>query len=263
MTEEGDFMKKYFSITCAILFSLMIFSTVNKKVLACNSNEVQDKAIHPKEVFLTFDDGPSENNTKEILKTLKDNNVRATFFIVGMKSEENPKMLKELSESGMSIGIHTYSHDYKIMYKSLEEYIKDFEKCRTVIKNVTGREPISYIRLPGGSDNLVTSKSNLESIKKTLNDNGLKYVDWNVCAGDAESTQVTVEKVKNNIISQCKDKNFAVVLMHDTYYKKFTAEALPEVIKYLQKEGFVFRTFDDLTPSEEDKMVKMGILNRK
>lgn len=260
-------MKRYFSITYAVLVFLIVFfalefTVVYERALACSSGAVQDKPLYPREVFLTFDDGPCENNTKEILKTLKDNNVKATFFVVGMKGEENPKILKKLSDNGMSIGIHTYCHDYKIVYKSLEEYIRDFEKCRTVIKNITGREPVSYIRLPGGSDNLVTSKSNLESIKRTLKDNGLKYVDWNVCAGDAESSKVTVEKVKKNIINQCKDKNFAVILMHDTYYKHFTAEALPEVIKYLQKEGFVFRTFDDLTPSEEKLMERMGILNR-
>lgn len=148
------------------------------------------------------------------------------------------------------------------MYKNIDSYLKDYDACQNVIKKITGRNPISYIRMPGGSDNLVTSRSNLENIKKVLNEKGLKYVDWNVSVGDAESGEISADKIKQNIITQCREKRMAVILMHDTYYNHFTVEALPDVIKYLKEEGFVFRTFDDLTVNEENRMVNLRVINR-
>ena len=232
------------------------------KAYDCNLHRTSSNIQNSKEVFLTFDDGPCINNTRKILKILKDSNVKATFFIVGMKGEENPQLLKEISDNGMSIGIHTYSHDYSKIYKNISEYFKDYDACEKVIKKITGRNPVVYIRMPGGSDNLVASKSKLNDIKKELNMRGLKYVDWNVSAGDAESRELSAEKVRGNVIDQCKDKKMAIVLMHDTYYKNCTVEALPDIIEYLKNEGFVFRTFDDLTANEEDRMVNGGIINR-
>lgn len=214
-----------------------------------------------KEVFLTFDDGPSPNNTRKILKILKDNNIKATFFVVGIKAEENPAALKELSDNGMSIGIHCYSHNYKTIYRNLLSYEEDYEKCKNSIKNITGKEPIPYVRLPGGSTNDFLSKSVLTAIKGKLCKDKINYVDWNVCSGDADSHVVPVEKIKNNIRTQCKDKKFAVVLMHDTYYKYFTVDSLPDIIKYLKSQGFVFRTFDDLTEGEKKELINLKIVN--
>lgn len=287
-------MKRYFSIICVVLVSALFFcakfpmspnikqiepnyldenmnnegtysydsNKTNEESYVHDSSKVIDNPPASKEVFLTFDDGPCINNTGKILKILKDNNVKATFFIVGIKGEENPKILKDLSDNGMSIGVHTYSHEYTKIYKNPDSYLKDFYACQNVIRKITGREPVPYVRMPGGSDNLVASKGSLNSIKSILNERGLKYVDWNVSSGDAESHKVSVEKVKRNVITQCNDKKLAIVLMHDTYYKHFTVEALPDIIQYLKTEGFVFRTFDDLTPNEESQMVKMRVVNR-
>jgi peptidoglycan/xylan/chitin deacetylase (PgdA/CDA1 family) len=222
----------------------------------------QNSTECPKEVFLTFDDGPSINNTRKILKILNDNKIKATFFVVGMKVEENPTILKDLSDSNMSIGIHTYSHDYKKIYKNLESYMNDYEVCKNSIIKITNKEPINYTRLPGGSTNLMTSKANLDLIKKTLKDKEINYVDWNVCSGDAESHEVPVDKIKTNVKNQCQDKQTAVILMHDTYYKHFTVEALPEIIKYLKDQGFVFKTFDDLSKADEKKLIDLKIINK-
>ncbi|NMM64480.1 polysaccharide deacetylase [Clostridium sp. P21] len=238
------------------------YNSPNNKTLGYNYVNSDVQSLYPKEVFLTFDDGPCINNTHKILKILKDNNVKASFFVVGIKATENPEVLKEIHNSGMCIAVHTYSHDYKKIYKNLDAYLNDYDACCNVIQNLTGKTPSPYIRLPGGSTNLVTSKSNLNSIKNALNEKGIRYVDWNVCSGDAESHVVAVDKIKNNVMTQCKDKNFAVILMHDTYYKYFTVEALPDIINYLKNEGYVFRTFDDVTPAEESEMIKLKIINK-
>ena len=109
----------------------------------------------------------------------------------------------------------------------------------------------------------MTSKTNLNLIKKALNDKGIKYVDWNVCSGDADSHEVPVEKIKRNVKNQSQNKKFAVILMHDAYYKHFTVESLPEIITYLKDQGFVFRTFEDLTKAEEKEMIDLEVINKK
>lgn len=218
--------------------------------------------LYPKEVFLTFDDGPSETTTLKILKILKDNNVKGTFFVIGKKCEKNPEILKELKANGMAIASHTYTHEYKVIYKNVENYFNDLDKCNNTIKNITGSLPLNYTRLPGGSDNLMTSKRNMEDIRKHLKERGICYVDWNVSSADAASDNVPASKIYNNVMKQCKNKNLAVVLMHDAYYKRTTVEALPSIIKNLKEQGFYFRTFEDLSEEEEKIMIRCGIINR-
>jgi peptidoglycan/xylan/chitin deacetylase (PgdA/CDA1 family) len=264
-------MKRFVKHSYIVFIITLLFMCVNNRTnvygdelnIFDNSLKNQNSTECPKEVFLTFDDGPSVNNTRKILKILNDNNIKATFFVVGLKCEENPIILKELSDNGMSIGVHTYSHNYKKIYGSLESYMDDYEACKNTIQKITNKEPIHYIRFPGGSNNPMARKATLDSIKKTLNDKGIKYVDWNVCSGDADAHEVPVNKIKRNVKNQCQNKKIAVILMHDTYYKHFTVESLPEIITYLKNEGFVFRTFGDLSESEEKEMINIEIINKK
>ncbi|MBP1863066.1 peptidoglycan/xylan/chitin deacetylase (PgdA/CDA1 family) [Clostridium tetanomorphum] len=225
--------------------------------VAVNSNNKSKIA------FLTFDDGPSPNNTRKILKILKENDVKATFFIVGTKGEANPQILRELSNNGMCILPHSYSHSYKDIYSSSNSYFNDLNKCIDVIKRITGTAPLPYTRLPGGSDNLVSNPENLRTIRNKLNAKGIDYVDWNVSSGDASEETVTTSTIKNNVFNQCKNNNFSVILMHDTYYKNTTVEALPYTIKHLKEQGFEFRTFENLSAWERGTMINMGIINRR
>jgi len=219
------------------------------------------KKMYPKEVFLTFDDGPSSNNTSAILKVLKANNIKATFFVVGKSVQQYPQIVKELVENGMCIMPHSYTHEYSI-YKSTDTYFQDLEACSAAIEKVTGIKNQLYTRLPGGSDNRVSNKVQLKKIRDTLKGKYIYYVDWNVSSADAAGEKVPMERIKENVINQCKGKKLAVVLMHDSYPKTTTAEALPYIIKYLKNEGFEFRTFDDITPEEEKFMIKEGVINR-
>lgn len=215
-----------------------------------------------KEVFLTFDDGPSANSTMEILNILKEKNVKATFFLVGNRIAQYPKTTKILDENNMCLAPHTYSHKYKIIYKSVESYFEDLKKCRSSIKAVTGREPVKYVRLPGGSDNEMTSREKLSEIRKKLREQDIRYVDWNVSSGDAMGTKISKEIIEKNIISQSQNSKFVVVLMHDSDMKKTTVEALPSIIDFFQSNGYEFKTFDKVTNKEENIMKKIGVLNR-
>lgn len=219
------------------------------------------KSMYPKEVFLTFDDGPSSNNTLAILQILKSNNVKATFFVIGSRVQQYPQIIKELDKNDMCIMPHSYTHEYSI-YKSVSSYFQDLEACSSSIEKVIGVKEQLYTRLPGGSDNQVSNRVQMQKIRNALKEKYIYYVDWNVSSADAASERVPMERIKENVINQCKGKRLAVVLMHDSYPKTTSVEALPYIIKYLKSEGFEFRTFDDVTPAEEKFMIKEGIINR-
>ncbi|MDP4177919.1 MAG: polysaccharide deacetylase family protein [Bacillota bacterium] len=226
-------------------------------------NDVQEKETQSqkKVAFLTFDDGPCINNTLKILNILDKNNIKATFFIVGKKAEEYPDILKKLFDDGMCILPHTYSHEYKI-YKNKETYHKDLMTCIDCIKKITNKDVIKYTRFPGGSFNAVSNKNRMREIRESLKEENMKYVDWNVSSGDALGDGVAAYKIKRNVINQCKNKDIAVILFHDAYYKKTTVEALPDIIKNLKDSGFIFKSLNDITPEEEDSLVKAKVINR-
>ena len=266
-----------------LFFCIFIFSTPFMNINAMSENtfsegnelnenylknvSVDDMAVNginrSKVAFLTFDDGPSPNNTRKILNILKENNVKATFFVVGANAEANPEILKEMKNSGMCILPHCYSHSYTSIYNTADSYFNDLNKCIDVIKRITGNTPPPYTRMPGGSDNSVPKPENLRTIRNKLNAKGIDYVDWNVSSGDAEAETVPTSSIKGNIFNQCRDKNFAVVLMHDGYYKVTTVEALPYTIKYLKDNGFQFRTFSDVSAWERGTMLRIGVMNRR
>jgi len=218
--------------------------------------------LHPKEVFLTFDDGPSINNTLNIIDILNHNSVQATFFVIGQSVETHPNIIKKMSDSGMCIATHTYSHKYNEIYKSTKAYLRDIEKCNEAIKTITNQNNFSYVRMPGGSDNTVSDSETLREIRMLLKKKSIDYVDWNVSSEDGLGHNIKALKIKENIISQSAGKSMAVVLMHDSYYKETTVDSLQEIISYFKKEGYVFRTFNDLTEEERDKMIKKEVLNR-
>ena len=102
-------------------------------------------------VYLTFDDGPSAR-TDEILKTLAEKDVKATFFVVGQNDEANLQRMRDIVEQGHTIGMHTYSHDYEKIYASVEAYLEDMYQIFCQIKETTGVTPTVF-RFPGGSIN--------------------------------------------------------------------------------------------------------------
>ncbi|NLZ49259.1 MAG: polysaccharide deacetylase [Clostridiales bacterium] len=210
------------------------------------------------EVFLTFDDGPTENTVK-ILEILNKYKVKASFFVIGDLAERNKDIIVKLKDSGMCILPHSYSHDYNI-YKSKGKYFSDLEKCIKVIEEITGRDIPPYTRMPGGSDNTIGKESVLEDIRQTLKKKNMRYVDWNVSSLDAVSVFVPKSTIRESVIRKCENCNFAVVLMHDSSTKQTTVESLEDIIKYLKENNFIFRTFDDITEREEKEMIERRII---
>lgn len=222
----------------------------------------ENMETHQKTVFLTFDDGPSPNNTPKILKILKEQDVKATFFIIGRKAEDNKEIIKVLAENGMAIYAHSYTHDYGRIYKSAESYFKDLEECNGIIENLTGIRYHGFTRFPGGADNRVSNIQVMNNIKDKLKEFGIRYVDWNVSSGDAAAQRVAANRIKDNVIGQCGYWDTAVILMHDSGEKTTTVEALPYIISYLKSQGYIFKTFNEINEKDINKMIKYKIMGK-
>lgn len=245
-------------------------NNVNKKVVD-KSNKLDDfegnssQSSSKKEVYLTFDDGPTKNTTRQILDILKQSNVKATFFVIGTMAEKNPKLLKELSDNDMCVVPHTYSHRYNEIFSSPESYIEDLDKCTDLIESITKKEVVSYIRIPGGMENRYVSRDTMLKITNNLREKNISYVGWNICPNDAVGKRISAEEIKNNVINQSKilkNNKALVILLHDSYYKRSTVEALPYIISYYKKQGYEFKTFDNITKNTYDELKKQNVINK-
>lgn len=188
-------------------------------------------------VYLTFDDGPSPV-TIDVLNVLKSRGVKATFFVIGNQVGLYPDILKQIVEDGHAIGIHTNTHNYKEVYTSLDSFLSDYEECYEKIKVVTDC-PVTVTRYPGGSVNRY-NKNLRDQTRDELKRRGFAYFDWNVSSGDSAPNGVTSEQFINNILTGIKDKNVAVILMHDAMGRTVTAESIGTVIDELTKMGYQF-----------------------
>ncbi|WP_236897658.1 MULTISPECIES: polysaccharide deacetylase family protein [Clostridium] len=200
-----------------------------------------------KVVYLSFDDGPSETNTPSILKTLKDENVKATFFVLGKaidQSEANKNLLKQEVEEGHAIGNHSYSHNYKYLYPNgsvnTNNFMSEINKTNESLKKVLGEDfSTRAIRFPGGH----MSWKNTGEVDKIMKEKDYHYVDWNALSKDAEGPHKNADQLTEEVKKTVGNKTKVVLLMHDTYGKEETAKALPGIIDYLKSQGYEFRTF--------------------
>lgn len=199
--------------------------------------------------FLTFDDGPSTTVTPKILDILKENNLKATFFIVGSSLETSDRakeILKRTVQEGHAIGNHTYSHNYKYLYPrrivNTNNFMNEVDKNERMMKSILGEDfHTRIIRFPGGH----MSWKGTEGIDKIMNDKNYAYIDWNALSGDAEGRRRTPEQLAARVrgeITENYKPDRVVVLMHDTYGKETTASSLQQIINHLKSLGYDFKT---------------------
>ena len=181
-------------------------------------------------VYLTFDDGPS-SSTGEILDILEQYDVKATFFVCGKPDTRYTEIYKRIVDDGHTLGMHSYSHKYSELYASLDSFQEDFEKLRIFLYQTTGVWPEFY-RFPGGSSNDV-SQVEMSELVEYLDKQKVTFFDWNVSAGD-DKAGATKDTVYANIVNNIPKFKHCVVLMHDAADKKYTVEALPEIIEAIQ-----------------------------
>ena len=199
-----------------------------------------------KRVFLTFDDGPSKTVTPLILDLLKQENIKATFFLLGSRVELNPDIVKREYDEGHYIANHGYSHNYTSIYQTPQSVVDEFNATELAIKNaLNNQEYNSFLfRYPGGMPGGKHAQLKLEAAQ-ILEQNGVAHLDWNALTSDAAGAK-TSEEMLQNAISTIGEKNSVVILMHDAGDKILTYEMLPNLISYLRENGYEYKNMYDL-----------------
>lgn len=207
------------------------------KTLVTRNVKILDKEKIAGTIYLTFDDGPS-NNTSKILDILKEEDIKATFFLVNFNSSYNP-VVKRIYDEGHSIGIHSYTHNYKLIYSSVSAYFDDLNKMNDKIKTITGSDT-KLLRFPGGSSNTISSfnRGIMTNLVREVTDAGYHYFDWNVDSSDAWSARNSND-VYNNVMNNLKEGT-NVVLMHDLSSNEKTVNTLEKIIKDAKEKGYIF-----------------------
>lgn len=202
-----------------------------------NTEKENEEPKKSKVAYLTFDDGPSKQVTPQVLDILKKYNIKATFFVIGSSAEYNSDLLKRAYAEGHAIGNHTYSHNYKYIYSSVDNFLADIHKNEQVLKNILGQDfKTNLVRFPGGSFG-----KKKDPFKTALKNQGYNYFDWNALNGDAEGHHIPKDRLVQKLKTTSSGKNELIILMHDLGTKQTTVDALPEIIEYLQSEGYEFR----------------------
>ena len=222
--------------------------SLNTTVETCIVSVVENKTIgtfeqsDQKIVYLTFDDGPSEN-TQKVLDILDVYDVKATFFVTGT-NEEYYYLIKKAYDAGHTIGLHSYIHEYDQIYNSSSAYFADLKKIEDLVYSQIGSIP-KYIRFPGGSSNNVSKKycyKIMTKLTKEIINRGYQYYDWNEDSEDG-SGQLSVNQLLKN--ATASNDNNIILLFHDANGKENSLKALGPVIQYYQKKGYVFKGIDD------------------
>lgn len=199
-----------------------------------------------KVAYLTFDDGPSKNITPYILDILKQENIPATFFVLGSRVELYPDILRREYEEGHYIANHSYSHQYSQIYRSKDTVFEEYIKCENSIRNALGNQEFNtyLFRFPGGSSGGKYAGVKSEA-KELLHTYGVNFTNWNCLTGDAEG-KTTPEALLEYLKITMQDDGTLIVLMHDASDKTYTLEALPSVIAYLKEQGYTFKNFYEI-----------------
>ena len=160
--------------------------TIAKRKIEVIKKIGSEQQSNEKVVYLTFDDGPSEN-TKKIMDILAKYDAKATFFVTGRNQDYN-YLIKDAYNAGHTIALHTYSHEYSTVYASVDAYFDDLNKVGQMVKKEIGFVP-HYIRFPGGSSNTVSRRycqGIMSTLTKEVVEKGYQYYDWTCINGDGE-----------------------------------------------------------------------------
>ena len=229
-------------------------SKKNQKLPEWTDTAIQDiKSIYgsdDKQVYLTFDDGPSKEITPQILEILKEENVPATFFVLGKCVEMYPELAKQEYEDGHFIANHGYTHTYSQIYSSVDSVVDEYNRTNESIQNAIGVPEYNchLFRFPGGSSGGPYDSLKAQA-KQILADNNVASTNWNCLTSDAAGN-TTVQAQYNGALETQGNKTSLIVLMHDAADKKATPETLKLLIKHYKEEGYEFKNFYDIFTNE-------------
>lgn len=200
----------------------------NSLIKKCFSNYIWDVPNKNNCIYLTFDDGPTPEVTDWVLKLLKKENIKATFFCIGKNILAQPELFRQIIAEEHAIGNHTNDH-YNGWKNTTEIYLENTKKCNAIITTNTGKQPHLF-RPPYGK----IKRGQAKKIKEL----GYKIIMWDVLSGDFD-TQITPQKCLNNVTSSVQSGS--IIVFHDSLKaSKNLKYSLPKAILYLKQNGFTF-----------------------
>ena len=228
------------------------FSPAATAFAEAGSGSATEEPLPEKWVCLTFDDGPSKT-TPDVLAALNTAGVHGTFFVVATDyNEKYLPLLTEAAAAGHQIALHSASHEYSDIYQSSDAYWEDIALLKERIAPYVDVESIRYLRFPGGSTNTVSrrygGKGLMKQLKAEVEQKGLQWVDWNVCAEDAVGGHPSADTIYRNVVRETGQQTNCIVLMHDSSSTHTTAEALPDIIQWYTDNGYTFLTVAEALP---------------
>lgn len=206
-----------------------------------------------KVVFLTFDDGPSLNNTPKVLDTLAKNEVRGNFFLLGKNvdsGEEYQEVVRRMYSEGHAICSHGYTHDENIIYPNgavnIENVKKEIDDTNKAISTALGLEyKCKAFRFPYGEITRIHGKDkNIKNAVDELQKNNITSLDWTSLTKDSEGKQKTKEELMSILKETSNGKEKVVVLLHDSEGRYDTAGMIQDIIDYFKSQGYTFGIFD-------------------
>jgi peptidoglycan/xylan/chitin deacetylase (PgdA/CDA1 family) len=216
--------------TLVVLFSWIAFNifSVKHSLFLKSICRIRTKE---KVVFLSFDDGPSDQFTPVILDILKRNNVKASFFCIGQHAEVYPDLVRRISSEGHRIGNHTNSHNWKNAFKPSSIIEAEIDRTNNILFDITGSKP-ELFRPPFGITN--------PSIAKAIKGSGMQSVGWDIRSFD------TISKDPQKLVRRISDKlrPGSIILLHDN--REITSRILNELIETIQNKGYKIVSLADV-----------------
>ena len=233
-----------YTVTYSVSDSSSNTASVSRKFKVTNSISPDSGIKKPGVIYLTFDDGPQEGTTNVILDILKEEGVKATFFVTNKGPDY---LIKRESDEGHTVALHTATHDYATVYASADAYFNDLQIVHDRVFNITGIDS-RIIRFPGGSSNTISRRYTngiMSYLTTEVLNRGYRYYDWNVSSGDAGGT-TDPNQVYLNVVNNLSHERPNMVLCHDI--KTHTRDALRNIIKYGKENGYTFEKITIDTP---------------
>lgn len=253
--------KKIICIFVVVLISLSVFNKYydsylidNKDNNNTNNNRIEsiEKNLininsklsivkkHTKIIYLTFDDGPT-NNMYKILKILDKYDAKVTFFFVASRLSSYRQQCKLAISKKHTIGSHSFSHIPNKLYSSLGSFKDDLSLCQTIFNKEFGFIP-KLFRFPYGSNSrFIYVKNEKDCLSRlaieVLKNMNIIYVDWSVTSGDG-TDEASADEIYYNVIQGIEDKDIPVILLHE--WNEKTISVLDKILKYGKEKGYEF-----------------------
>ena len=213
--------------------------TVTRTVIVSEKTDPNSGVYKKGVIYLTFDDGPSNVTTGAILDVLKEEGIKATFFVTNNGPDY---LIKRMYDEGHTVALHTASHEYSQVYASMDSYFNDLKIVSDRVKRITGQTS-KIVRFPGGSSNTVSRNYSIgimTKLSEALFSQGYRYYDWNIDSQDAAGANR--DKVYQNVTQSLSKNKMNIVLMHDI--KIATRDAIRDIIHYGKENGYTFERID-------------------